>query len=73
MSKANDEASSSAMQAILPSQGIVLFEQPEQFVLCKPKLLPLKSWSWLRMERLQQDAEQKAKEQLRTQTSTDDA
>lgn len=66
MSTEASDSSEVKLQPILPNQGIVLSEQPQQFVLCKPKLLPLKSLSLLRMEQLQQIAEQKAKQQLQS-------
>jgi BBSome-interacting protein 1 len=39
-------------------------ESAPQLVLCKPKLLPLKSFTLQKLEAMQKDATEKAKEQM---------
>lgn len=44
------------LSAIVPSEGVVIYEEGSSFVLCKPKLLPMKSVTIEKLERLQRDA-----------------
>ena len=48
---------------VLPKQGMVYQEEQPTVVLCKPKLLPLKSVTLEKLEKMQKDAEEKVKEQ----------
>ncbi|KAI1306013.1 BBSome-interacting protein 1 [Halotydeus destructor] len=52
------------IKPIIPNQGIVLQEEKPFFVLCKPKLLPLKSMTLEKLEKMQRDAHDKAKKQM---------
>ena len=47
------------LKPIIPSQHLVIVEQNPFFVLCKPKLLPIKSFTLLKVETIQRDAEEK--------------
>lgn len=49
---------------ILPTTGLLYQEEFQSFVLSKPKLIPLKSVTLQKLENMQQEAEQKAKEQM---------
>lgn len=56
-----------ALTPIIPSEGVVIYEEPYFFVLCKPKLLPMKSVTIEKLEKLQQEANEKAKRQMAEQ------
>ena len=47
---------------ILPKTGILCQEEIPDYILCKPKLMPLKSLTLEKLEKMQKDAEQKLKE-----------
>ncbi|OTF70130.1 hypothetical protein BLA29_012214 [Euroglyphus maynei] len=49
----------SEIKPIIPSQHLVIIEERPYFVLCKPKLLPLKSIALLQVESIQREAEEK--------------
>ena len=53
---------------VLPKRGLVFQESSPQLVLCKPKLLPLKSFTLEKLENMQKEAAEKAKEQLKQET-----
>ena len=61
------------MKPVVPQTGIVLQEEKSHFVLCKPKLLPLKSLTIEKMEQLQRDASAKAKKQMDEQLNKQDS
>ena len=50
---------------VLPKRGLLFTESQPQTVLCKPKLLPLKSLTLERLETMQREAKDKAREQMR--------
>lgn len=50
---------------VLPKKGLLFTESQAQLVLCKPKLLPLKSVTLQKMEQMQKEAKIKAQQQLR--------
>jgi BBSome-interacting protein 1 len=54
---------------IIPSEGIVIYEEPPFFVLCKPKLLPMKSLTIEKLEKLQEASNEKAKRQIEEEHS----
>lgn len=58
-------ASSSSLREILPKKGLLFTETQSQMVLCKPKLLPLKSFTLQKLEAMQNEAKLKAQAQLR--------
>ncbi|XP_012535592.1 BBSome-interacting protein 1 [Monomorium pharaonis] len=47
---------------ILPRQGLLYQKEEVNFILCKPKLIPLKSVTLEKLEKMQRDAEIKLKE-----------
>lgn len=47
----------------LPKQGLTYHEDMPTVVLCKPKLLPLKSVSLEKMEKMQREAQETVKQQ----------
>lgn len=47
----------------LPGRGLIHNDDVPQLILCKPKLMPLKSVTLEKLEKMQQDAEKKLKEQ----------
>ena len=49
------------VREILPKRGLVYQESNPQLVLCKPKLLPLKSVTLEKLEKMQKEANEKAK------------
>lgn len=49
------------VREILPKRGLVYQENNPQLVLCKPKLLPLKSVTLEKLEKMQNEANEKAK------------
>lgn len=56
--------SSEDIKPVIPNQGIVIQEEKPFFILCKPKLLPMKSMTLEKLEKMQRDAEEKAKLQM---------
>jgi BBSome-interacting protein 1 len=56
-------APSSQIQEVLPKQGQVYDEDLPTMVLCKPKLLPLKSVTLEKLEKMQKDAEEEMRQQ----------
>ena len=52
------------IKEVLPKRGLVYQESNPQLVLCKPKLLPLKSVTLEKLEKMQNDANTKAKEMM---------
>ena len=51
------------LQEVLPKQGLVYQEDMPTVVLCKPKLLPLKSVTLEKMEKMQKEAMEEVKAQ----------
>lgn len=47
----------------IPSTGLLHCEETDELILCKPKLMPLKSVTLEKLEKMQNDAEKKLKEQ----------
>ena len=62
MSGAGKSEHPDALREVLPKRGLVYQESNPQLVLCKPKLLPLKSVTLEKLEKMQKDANAKAKE-----------
>ncbi|KAH9521948.1 Aph1ap [Dermatophagoides farinae] len=54
-------SSHTEIKPIIPSQHLVIIDERPYFVLCKPKLLPLKSIALLQVESIQREAEEKIK------------
>lgn len=52
-----------AHREVLPRKGLLFTESQSQLILCKPKLLPMKSFTLQKMEEMQQEAKKKANKQ----------
>lgn len=57
----SSSSSKQSIREILPRKGYLHCEDSLTFVLCKPKLLPLKSFTMEKLEKLQAEAIEKAK------------
>lgn len=57
-------SSKQSIREVLPRKGYLHCEDSLTFVLCKPKLLPLKSFTMEKLEKIQADAVEKAKMEL---------
>lgn len=57
-------SSKQSIREILPRKGYLHCEDTLTFVLCKPKLLPLKSFTMEKLEKIQADAVEKAKKEM---------
>jgi len=49
------------LQYAVPSGGFIFGEDANQYVLCKPKLMPLRSYTMEKLEKMQREAEEKMK------------
>lgn len=47
----------------LPTSGLLHYREPNGLILCKPKLMPLKSVTLEKLEKMKSEAEKKLKEQ----------
>lgn len=56
---------------VLPRQGLLYQEEKLNYILCKPKLIPLKSVTLEKLEKMQRDAEIKVREMQEPETSPD--
>lgn len=61
MSELTDK-SPEKIDIILPRQGFLYQEENLDYILCKPKLIPLKSVTLEKLEKMQKDAELKIQE-----------
>ncbi|CAB0039638.1 unnamed protein product [Trichogramma brassicae] len=61
MSEAKDK-SSFHIDVVLPQQGLLYSEHTFDYILCKPKLMPLKSVTLEKLEKMQKEADEKLKE-----------
>jgi BBSome-interacting protein 1 len=52
------------LKPIIPNRGQVIIEDIQDLVLCKPRLIPLKSFTLEKLEKMQQEAQK-----LQTQES----
>nr|CAD7426676.1 unnamed protein product [Timema monikensis] len=51
------------MKDYIPQRGLLHYEDNPQYILCKPKLMPLKSVTLEKLEKMQKEAEEKLKQQ----------
>lgn len=56
------ESSTPKIDLILPDHGKLFYEQKNDFVFCKPHLMPLKSVTLEKLEKMQQQAQEQLKE-----------
>ncbi|KAL7292421.1 hypothetical protein TKK_0014009 [Trichogramma kaykai] len=61
MSEAKDKSSFN-IDVVLPQQGLLYSEHTFDYILCKPKLMPLKSVTLEKLEKMQKEAYEKLKE-----------
>lgn len=50
------------LDLVLPDHGKLFYEQKNGFVLCKPHLMPLKSVTLEKLEKMQKQAQEQLKE-----------
>lgn len=50
-------------QEYIPSKGLIHDQELPQLILCKPKLMPLKSVTLEKLEKMQKEADNKLKDQ----------
>ncbi|NP_001171930.1 BBSome-interacting protein 1-like [Tribolium castaneum] len=48
---------------ILPKKGQIIIEDIQDLVLCKPRLIPLKSFTLEKLEKMQQEAQKSQSQQ----------
>ncbi|KAM5131859.1 BBSome-interacting protein 1 [Mantella aurantiaca] len=63
----------SMFREILPKQGQLFVEDVPSLVLCKPKLLPLKSVTLTKLEKMQRDAQEVIRQQEMSQLEPQNA
>lgn len=51
------------LNPILPKSGQLLIEDTKELLLCKPRLIPLKSYTLEKLEQMQQEAQKILSEQ----------
>ena len=54
----------SSIKEVLPRKGLLYQEENNQLALCRPKLMPLKSVTLEKLEAMQQQLQERTKEQL---------
>ncbi|XP_062602191.1 BBSome-interacting protein 1-like [Saccostrea cucullata] len=59
------------LKEVLPKQGLLYQEDMPTVVLCKPKILPLKSVTLEKLERMQREAQDTVKQQEAQQQQGD--
>jgi BBSome-interacting protein of 10 kDa len=52
------------LKSIIPKSGIVIQEENPYYILCKPKLLPIKSVTFQKLEQINEELKEKAKKQI---------
>lgn len=62
-------SSADQLKPVINKSGQILTENVQELVLCKPRLIPLKSFTLEKLERMQQEAE-RAKDQLQNSNKT---
>lgn len=56
-----------SLTPMIATEGIIIYEESPSFILCKPKLMPMKSVTIEKLEQLQHQANEKAKRQMQQQ------
>lgn len=56
------DSQSPKVDLILPDHGKLFYEQKNDFVFCKPHLMPLKSVTLEKLEKMQKQAQEQLKE-----------
>lgn len=52
------------IKPLLPETGVLMIEDEPDLLLCKPRLIPLKSFTLEKLEKMQQQAIEKLKENI---------
>ncbi|BES95623.1 LMBR1 domain-containing protein [Nesidiocoris tenuis] len=65
----NDPSDLTQLPTLLPDTGFLHRKDEHNLILCKPKLMPLKSVTLEKLEKMQKEAEEKLKEQKEQQQS----
>ena len=63
INKMSDEEKLSSLKEYIPQKGLLHHEDVPEYILCKPKLMPLKSVTLEKLEKMQNEAEEKLKKQ----------
>ena len=53
------------LKEVLPKTGLLHHEATYNFVLCKPKIMPLKSITLEKLEKMQKEAQELVRDQVR--------
>lgn len=61
MSESQDTTSDCPIDIVIPKKGLLYETEKLEYLLCKPKLLPLKSVTLEKLEKMQKDANDKIK------------
>lgn len=56
-----------SIDIVVPQQGLLYSEHTFDYILCKPKLMPLKSVTLEKLEKMQKEADQKLKDMQETE------
>lgn len=51
------------IKPVLPKQGHLMVEDVQELVMCKPHIVPLRSFTLEKLEKMQKEAERARKEQ----------
>lgn len=65
-------ALSETVNEVLPKNGLLFTEQKPMPVLCKPKIMPLKSVTLEKLEKMQKDAQETVKRQEEQEKTAQD-
>ena len=66
----SDKNGSVVLPEVLPKKGVLYFEETSHMVLCKPRIMPLKSITLEKMEQIQKDAQEAVKHQMQFEAET---
>jgi BBSome-interacting protein 1 len=58
-----------SLKEYIPNRGPLHYEDMPEYILCKPKLMPLKSVTLEKLENMQKEAEEKLKKRMNEQRS----
>lgn len=59
MAEAANEGGIINIPTLIPNKGVIHREDGHRLILCKPKLMPLKSVTLEKLEKMQKEAEEK--------------
>lgn len=60
----SDKSGTLVLPEVLPKKGVLYFEETNHMILCKPRIMPLKSITLEKMEKIQKDAQEAVKQQM---------